>query len=659
MKTIYDPVNDPQFDRPYLDVDEARCRTTSAGHVLPYRYVHGGFKGTNVRFSFCFPPEECYQHRFFQHLSPFPSPTEELAPLEAVGEEDHIAFAISHGSAFVSCNMGSTAIFSGSSDASLFYRSNAAAAMQCRRVAQDIYGAHRMYGYVFGGSGGGYKAMSCIENTNQYDGAVPFVIGSPMSLPSCLTVPAFGARRLRHCWHTILDHVDAGGDGKLDVGLTADEADALREIVRMGYPPRMVRAFASPAADGSLAVLIPGVKAMDAAYFDDFWHKPGYEGYEHTDGVWDDLTDFTARVVEVGLRSTDAPDGIDSRNGTDTAWQKMLSNASESYMTLTDVPHSDYLVGIDMTILTGAAAGKVLRLGRVDGHRVIPGMTFGADTAESVLALLHPGDEVRLSNRDYLAIQHYHRHQVPDDASFRAWNQYRESGWAQRPVIAYQLTAGGCGSVQDGQIQGKVIVMNSLLDSDFPWQADWYVQKVREAHGGKADDLIRIWYNDNCPHADSAAVEDDLHCTSYLGMLHQALLDVSAWVEDGIEPPPSSGYEIRDQQVVLADTAQERQGIQPVVSLTADGQPCLRIKSGETVSLAAHVDLTARMGEVISCEWRFEGEADWQIGSVNETHCYQHPGVYFPTVRVTAGRNPQDTFCRLRNLGSARIIVEA
>jgi len=201
--------------------------------------------------------------------------------------------------------------------------------------------------------------------------------------------------------------------------------------------------------------------------------------------------------------------------------------------------------------------------------------------------------------------------------------------------------------------------MNSLMDGDFPWQADWYAQKVREVYGEKAGEMIRIWYNDNCPHGDVSDMDDPLHFTSYLGMLQQALLDLSAWVEEGIAPPPSSGYELRDQQVILAENAQERQGIQPVVTLIANGQHCLRIKAGETVHLSAEVGLTKRMGGILSFEWSFEGEKELNHGSAEMSYCYQHPGVYFPTVRVTTGRDPQDAFCRLRNLGRARVIVEA
>ena len=49
---------DPLFKEPYVDVNELRTSPE------PHRYVHGGFKGTEARFSFYFPPAEKYQGRF-------------------------------------------------------------------------------------------------------------------------------------------------------------------------------------------------------------------------------------------------------------------------------------------------------------------------------------------------------------------------------------------------------------------------------------------------------------------------------------------------------------------------------------------------------------------------------------------------------------------
>ena len=59
-----------------------------------------------------------------------------------------------------------------------------------------MYGEHRPFGYCFGGSGGGFKTISCMENTTVWDGAVPFIIGSPQSLPSVFSIQAHAMRIL-------------------------------------------------------------------------------------------------------------------------------------------------------------------------------------------------------------------------------------------------------------------------------------------------------------------------------------------------------------------------------------------------------------------------------------------------------------------------------
>ncbi|HKN49375.1 MAG TPA: hypothetical protein VJ010_04020, partial [Actinomycetota bacterium] len=61
---------DPRFNQPYIDVREWRDEpadapvfpgtvTTQHGGAAPFKarhlYVHGGFTGTDAKFSFCFP----------------------------------------------------------------------------------------------------------------------------------------------------------------------------------------------------------------------------------------------------------------------------------------------------------------------------------------------------------------------------------------------------------------------------------------------------------------------------------------------------------------------------------------------------------------------------------------------------------------------------
>ena len=53
MEKIYDAKTDPQFSKPYVDIDRKDYRVLPDGTKVPYRYIHGGFEDTDVRFSFC------------------------------------------------------------------------------------------------------------------------------------------------------------------------------------------------------------------------------------------------------------------------------------------------------------------------------------------------------------------------------------------------------------------------------------------------------------------------------------------------------------------------------------------------------------------------------------------------------------------------------
>ena len=47
-----------------------------------------------------------------------------------------------------------------------------------------MYGDHRAYGYLYGGSGGAFRTISSAENSiGVWDGSVPYVMGSPNTIP--------------------------------------------------------------------------------------------------------------------------------------------------------------------------------------------------------------------------------------------------------------------------------------------------------------------------------------------------------------------------------------------------------------------------------------------------------------------------------------------
>lgn len=236
-KSIYDAKQDADFRDLYIDSEEKRERLLEGGKRIPYLYVHGGFRKKKVKFLWCFPDKMEFRGRFFQYMSPFPGPDEEMASLGKDGEDDEIAFCLTHGAYFVESNMGSTQAFGGQADPTVLWKASAAVAEASRIYAMKLYGCARPFGYVYGGSGGGYKAIACIENTNAWDGAVPFVIGSPVSLPNTITLHAQGQRALRNVFGKIVDALDVGGSGNMYEGLNEDEAFMLKEITAMAFRP--------------------------------------------------------------------------------------------------------------------------------------------------------------------------------------------------------------------------------------------------------------------------------------------------------------------------------------------------------------------------------------------------------------------------------------
>lgn len=687
MQDIYDAKQDPDFDDPYIDLEERRERKLADGRCFPYLYVHGGFRKKGVKFSFCFPEKEAYKGRFYQYLSPFPGPNEEVASLEKYGEDDQIAFCLMHGAYFVESNMGSKQMFGGSKDPTLVWKSSAAVAEFSRVKAMEYYGCGRPYGYVHGGSGGGYKSMACIENTCAWDGAVPYVIGSPVSLPNTITLHAQGQRALRKVFGKIVDALDAGGSGNMYEGLNEDEAFMLKEITQMGHPPKTWFLEATGLIDdGSLPLQIPHVKADDPEYFQDFWEKPGYLGCDKAGGTEKDRMQFTGIVKNVHVPGEKLESDFANANGADDAWKKMMVDGKDGWVELEETPEGElYFHGVMMKILTGEAAGRQLTLGKKEGNYLTIGTMFGNVDVEEILKQLKPGDQVFLDNSDYIAIQSYYRHQVPEDKSFHAWDQFRdEKGNAkipQRPnVLGYNMS--GTGTVQNGNIQGKTIVIQALMDeSTCPWCGDWYRNKVIESKGSEAD--FRIYYMDRCMHGDVSWLENNM-ITNYLGALRQALLDISDWVERGIEPRKSTAYKLEDGQIYPEESADKRYGVQPSVIMTANGAYHAHVKVGEEILLSVRAEVPEDAGIVTAVDYDFEsdetlsvqkkeltvfqnkGEFEWYPTGRNGyalsemKHVYEKPGVYFASARVKIERNgdAKNPFTQIKNLGRVRITVE-
>ncbi|WAC10593.1 hypothetical protein [Dyadobacter pollutisoli] len=683
---------DTLFAWPYVDLEEWRDKPVS------HRYVHGGFKGTGARFSLYFPPKENYQGRFFQYITPFPD-SENLSQ-GASGEEDKIGFAITHGSYFIETNGGGRIDFAkpGSNDPTLgAFRVNAATAQFSRVIANQIYDGKRPYGYAFGGSGGAYRTVGSIENTNGvWDGVVPYVLGSPMAIPNVFTVRMHAMRILKDKFPAIIDALEPGGSGDMYATLNQEEKEALLEVTSMGFPPKSWFGYKKMGIHGFL-VLYQGVVGADKSYFEkDFWNTPGYLGANPTASL------IKARIQQpsqikagiaideaVRLELTQAMSPTE-RGTADAAW-KVIGGVEKSMpvaFQLTDaLPDIEFLGG-DLLILSGAGAGKVLQITKIQGDKVVLGP---ADAA--VLAQIKPGDRVQVDNSNFLAVQTFHRHQIPGK-EYYVYDQFRDKEgkpiYPQRQMLLGPLfTRGAAGVLPTGKFTGKMILLESLWDREaFPWQADWYRSKVQDNLGDKLNDHFRLWYTDHALHGDIAVEDDPTRTVGYLGVLQQALLDLSAWVEKDIAPAATTSYTIEDGQVIVPQTANERKGIQPVVTLMANGGKRTEIKAGQSVTFTAEVEVPEKMGQIVAAAWNFEGlpkevekRSGWSFedsdefpvaakifpanktgskATIKTTYQFSKPGTYFPTLRVASQRDGdgKTPYTRIQNLDRVRVVVK-
>ena len=631
---------DPTYNQPYIDVNELRTEPA------PHRYVHGGFTGTDAQFSFYFPPQAQYQGRFFHNTYPMAT-TSDVGPfpIEFDVATGDLGFTFDSGAYYVQTNLGG-ADRAPPADVTIgAYRVNAAAAKYSRVVAAELYGEHRAYGYLFGGSGGSYQTVGAAENTvGVWDGFVPFVMGGTNAIPSLFTIRMHALRvlRQRNTFPAIMDAINPGGGGDPYAELNAEESAALKEASLLGYPPRGWWNHQT-LASGYFSQVAPLVPLLDPTYVEDFWSRPGYLGTDPSSRIGEERFEFDTTVAGV-------IDGFPRR------------------IELESVPERDF-ADAHLVVLSGAAAGKSIPIAAIAGKRI--GFALAAD--QGAINALEPGDRVRIDNAWALALQTYHRHQVPTPDMY-GWNQYRgpdgEPLYPQRGFLIGPIGAAGtAGSIPDGHIHGKMLAVQVLMDIDaLPWQADWYRAQVQAALGPDFEDSFALWFIDHAQHDNPATTAAHAHTVSFSGALQQALRDISAWVETGVRPSDTR-YRVVDTQLVVPAGADERKGVQPVVALEADGGVRAEVAVGQPVAFSATIETPPGAGQVVAAEWDFEGVGDYPVKAsigapqalvrLSATHAFTRPGTYFPVLRAAAQRqgDPATPYGRIQNLARVRVVV--
>lgn len=666
---------DTQFKNPFVDIDKVITQPVKC------RYVHGGFDD-GTRFSFYFPIDKAdYSGRFFQYITPFPDSETSAQNYYATSP---IGFSITHGAYFVETNEGGKLDFADPSTRREpligAYRANAACAQFSRHIAQLIYGCERPYGYCFGGSGGAYRTTGSMESTEGvWDGAVPFVLGSPQAIPNMFAARMYALRMLRDKMGDIADAMEPGGSGDPYATLTTEQRQVLHEVSSLGFPLKSWYGWKYMDAHGFL-VLYRSVVAMDQKYFhEDFWHKPGYLGFDNPPSLQRDHIQ-TKAVVKRIIGQTEAeqlglvkPLSKADRGSADRAWASMGSEIKEKPVAYeidqkVDMP----TLGGELMMLSGKGKGQQLQITRAkDGY-----VTLAAVNQPQLLPLLKVGDSVQVDNSDWLAVETYYRHQVPTK-DYYVWNQFRGYNdvpiYPQRPkLLGPMFTRGAAGCLPTGKIHGKMILCCSVWDREaFAWQGDWYRRHIIEHLGSATDDNFRLWYTD---HATHGGEDDPTEIVDYTTTLYQALLDVSDWVERGIAPSHTSTYVVEDGQVMLGADGKSRGGIQPVPCVTIHGKERAEVKPGETVTIHVTVDVPQGTGKVVRADWCLDDSkqftqpadltqarysADGEHVEFEQTVSYDKAGTYFPTVKVYSERkgNVQTPYTVIANLGKVRVVV--
>src|SRR5262245_23084964 len=349
---------------------------------------------------------------------------------------------------------------------------------------------------------------------------------------------------------------------------------------------------------------------------------------------------------------------------------------------LDELPDADF-TGALLQFTTGKASGHNAWISGVrDGY-----VTTGIGQVHfASLRGVAVGDAVRSDNSAFLAFQTYHRHQVPPlVGDFPEFDQFRAAGapvYPQRRELLGPRYArnGAGGGVQSGRFDGKMIVVQCLLDEGaYPQQAAWYHRRVRDVLGDETDDRYRVWFVDHAMHGGPIVQPGEprpvrnTRIINFRGVLEQALRDVAAWAELGIPPPASTSYELIDGQIVVPPTAAERAGIQPVVMLTANGSARADVAVGDTVEFSALVEVPPGAGTIVAAAFDFDGSGDfadvvsfdneatsYTSRTITATHEFTEPGTYFPALLVTSQRRGQmeDPCARIDNLGRVRVVVQ-
>jgi hypothetical protein len=659
---------DPGFNERNFVIDkvsQAALTVKGTGQHIPYTQVDGHFNPTQSQATlppgvgsspttvrhgvkWLFPAKEFWRNRFFDAVYPLP------LSQSFTGDP---TFEFTQGGYLVNVSPGSP---------NVGYRVDAAASKLAKAYAHKLYGnSARIYGYVYGISGGSIQTMGAVEGTTGvWDGAMPTSLATDaLSMHSFMWDSLFMMAVPPAQRALIVEAVKTGSTKNIYDGLTPEQHAVLDEFLNAGFAPRALE------DTGTFYFPLPfytagGLASLDPTYEDDFWSKPGYEGANPPSFLTAAKVDGFAVITGINRDSQNVPTSVTFDPATVPKMGSMGSDGLQFYVYAAD--EKTRTVGASGGSLNGDLKGATLTLKRPNDSAMLKALTVGGN--------------IRINNRFLLALCFYPRHDIVTNGN-PAYKQYLNADgtpkYPQRSVPGWKLnslsTQGG--TLETGNIKFKTIIMENLLDNrSFPYTASFYDSQIVKAIGtARAGQMVRIYYNDNADHADLFEIkgDDNSFTVGFGGIWLQALVDLTNWVEKGVAPAPSTRYSVDEHnQVSVPTRAAERGGIQPVVTLTVNGTDHASVGVNQAVTLTGKIEAPPNTGKVTQYDWYLGGspvkyeaptvlQTPQPVVNVTRAVSFPKPGVYELTLRAAAQRDGvSDVWTNMQNLARVQIVVQ-
>jgi hypothetical protein len=670
---------DPVYNEGTFVIDKTEQLTfqvPGGGPLIPYTQVTGHFPAVTTvdklpagirqspttfqqNYVFRFPAKEFWRNRSMQQQHP-----------TGGGVVDN-RLAFTNGA--FSVNWMSASI----PNAVASHRHEAAATKVAKAYANKLYGnTAKIFSYFWGCSGGGVVAQAAAENvTGIWDGVQPQCTGTSVDSQyhSFLWQAHYTMALSKAKRDAIAAAAVPGGTGDIYSGLNDEEKAVLDEFIAAGYPLAVIGNHFT-----QLTPLVDpiDIRLFDPTYEDDFWSKPGYAGAAPPNYLKAAKVDGWATITGITRDAAGMPTAIQF----DPATLPPMGTIGDNYLEYWVYAADGKRRLIDPARTLGPPTENKRRYslqGKLDPATGVLTMTgtvpqmmgpaLPITNSRVLLDGLKVGSKVRINNRFILAMYYYPRHTVV--AGIRSHDQYRNADgspkYPQRPSVEHLYhsnyrTMGG--RVETGDIKTKTMIIEGMGDNlSWPIFNASYAERIQRTLGAaKADDMMRFYLHDNGNHSTGGGEP---------GIFRQSVIDLMNWAEQGIAPPPSTRYSIRNGQVVAAPQAADRFGLQPVMNFTANGGDRAVVGVNQPVNLAAKLEMPPKTGQIVRYNWTLAGTADaptvldkpQPLLNVNRTVTFPAPGTYVIRLTVNGQRNgqaaPADETL-LQNYKEVRVVVQ-